>query len=70
MIQSRDLLKNFVDACTALREPLAAYLREQQPSPSCIISDMMHWWTGDIARELGISRLTFNGFCCFSSLAR
>ncbi|KAL6626848.1 hypothetical protein ACP70R_030574 [Stipagrostis hirtigluma subsp. patula] len=70
IIQSRDLFKNFIDACAALREPLAAHLRERQPPPSCIISDATHWWTADIARELGIPRLTFNGFCGFSSLAR
>ncbi|EMS57101.1 UDP-glycosyltransferase 73C7 [Triticum urartu] len=52
-------------------EPLMAYLLEQQRlPPSCIISDMVHWWTGDIARELGIPRLTFSGFCGFSSLVR
>ncbi|XP_003569538.4 UDP-glycosyltransferase 73C1 [Brachypodium distachyon] len=71
LVQSSDLLVNFLDACGALREPLAALLREQQhPPPSCIISDVMHWWTGDIARELGIPRLAFIGFCGFSSLAR
>lgn len=71
LVQSRDLLLNFMEACAALREPLAAHLREQQHlPPSCIISDMMHWWTGDIARELGIPRLAFIGFCGFSSLAR
>ncbi|KAF7028467.1 hypothetical protein CFC21_040387 [Triticum aestivum] len=71
MIQSKNLFLNFMEACAALQEPLMAYLREQQRSPpSCIISDMMHWWTGDIARELGIPRLTFSGFCGFSSLVR
>ncbi|CAD6233030.1 unnamed protein product [Miscanthus lutarioriparius] len=70
MIKSRDLFKNFMDACAALREPLVAYLSQQRQSPSCIISDMMHWWTGDIAREFGIPRLTFNGFCGFAYLAR
>lgn len=70
MLQSRDLFKNFMDACAALREPLAAYLREQEQPPSCIVSDMGHWWTGDIAREFGVPRLTFNGFCGFASLAR
>ncbi|KAG8053242.1 hypothetical protein GUJ93_ZPchr0001g33210 [Zizania palustris] len=63
MVPSKDLFKNFVEACGALREPLAACLRQQRPPPSCVISDVMHWWTGDIARELGIPRLTFNGFC-------
>ncbi|KAI4965406.1 hypothetical protein ZWY2020_054664 [Hordeum vulgare] len=71
MIQSKNLFLNFVEACAALQEPLMAYLRQQQRSPpSCIISDVMHWWTGDIARELGIPRLTFIGFCGFSSLVR
>ncbi|XBI25732.1 hypothetical protein VPH35_050598 [Triticum aestivum] len=69
MIQSKDLLSNFLEACTTLREPLKAHLHEQQQSPpSCIISDTMHWWTGDVARELGIPRLAFSGFCGFSSL--
>lgn len=68
MIQSKDLLLNFFEACAALREPLKAHLREQQQSPpSCIISDTMHWWTGDVARELGVPRLAFSGF---SSLVR
>ncbi|RLN23287.1 UDP-glycosyltransferase 73C6-like [Panicum miliaceum] len=70
MIQSRDLFRNFMEACAALREPLTAYLRQQHPSPSCIISDMSHWWTASIAREFGIPRLTFNGFCTFASLVR
>ncbi|KAL6626849.1 hypothetical protein ACP70R_030575 [Stipagrostis hirtigluma subsp. patula] len=69
MIPSRDQLLNFLEACAALREPLAAHLRETYPPPSCIISDFLHWWTGDIARELGVPRLMFNGFCSFSSLA-
>ncbi|KAI5005493.1 hypothetical protein ZWY2020_032736 [Hordeum vulgare] len=70
MIQSKNLFLNFVEACAALQEPLMAYLRQQQRSPpSCIISDVMHWWTGDIARELGILRLTFIGFVA-SSLVR
>ncbi|KAL6848016.1 hypothetical protein ACP4OV_022144 [Aristida adscensionis] len=70
LIPSGDLFKNFVDACVALRRPLAARLRELRPPPSCIISDVTHWWTGDIARELGIPSFTFNGSCGFSSLAR
>jgi len=71
MIQSKNLFLNFIEACAALQGPLMAYLRKQQHSPpSCIISDMMRWWTGDIARELGIPRLTFSGFCGFSSLVR
>ncbi|CAL4951929.1 unnamed protein product [Urochloa decumbens] len=70
MMQSKDLFKNFMEACAALGEPLTAYLRQQHPTPSCIISDVAHWWTADIATKFGIPRLTFNGFCGFASLAR
>ncbi|KAF0920416.1 hypothetical protein E2562_034864 [Oryza meyeriana var. granulata] len=70
MLQSTEHIRDFIKACGALQEPLAARLRQEWPPPSCIISDMMHWWTSDIARELGIPRLTFSGFCTFASLAR
>jgi UDP-glucosyl transferase 73C len=70
MIKSIDQFKNLMEACAALREPLTAYLRQQIPSPSCIISDVAHWWTAGIAREFGIPRLSFNGFCGFASLVR
>ncbi|VAH58342.1 hypothetical protein VPH35_043363 [Triticum aestivum] len=71
MIHATDLLSKFMKAIDALREPLMAHLREQQRlRQSCIISDMINWWTGDIARELGIPRLAYVGFCGFSSLIR
>ncbi|CAL5001660.1 unnamed protein product [Urochloa decumbens] len=73
MLGSKDLYGNFLDACAALRDPLAAFLREEQrrpPAPSCIVSDAMHWWTAGVARELGIPRLSFNGNCGFASLVR
>jgi UDP-glucosyl transferase 73C len=71
MIPAKDLLFNFMEACAALREPLKAHFLEQQHlPPSCIISDYFHWWTGDIARELAIPRLTFSGFSGYSSLVR
>uniref|UniRef100_A0ACD5YFP2 Uncharacterized protein n=1 Tax=Avena sativa TaxID=4498 RepID=A0ACD5YFP2_AVESA len=68
MVQGKDLLLNFMEACAALREPLKAHLRHS--APCCIVSDKMQWWTGDVARELGVPRVTFNGYCGFSSLAR
>uniref|UniRef100_A0A0D3EK83 Glycosyltransferase n=1 Tax=Oryza barthii TaxID=65489 RepID=A0A0D3EK83_9ORYZ len=70
MLQCKDDMRKFLEACGALREPLMARLRQHDLPPSCIVSDMMHWWTSDIARELGIPRLTFSGFCTFASLAR
>ncbi|BAB17060.1 putative UDP-glucose: flavonoid 7-O-glucosyltransferase [Oryza sativa Japonica Group] len=70
MLQCKDDMRKFLEACGALREPLMARLRQHDLPPSCIVSDMMHWWTSDIARELGIPWLTFSGFCTFASLAR
>ncbi|OEL28369.1 UDP-glycosyltransferase 73D1 [Dichanthelium oligosanthes] len=64
-----DLLGNFNDACAMLRAPLVAHLREDCSTPpaSCIVSDACHPWTGGVARELGVPRLAFDGFCAFSS---
>ncbi|KAJ3682556.1 hypothetical protein LUZ60_015129 [Juncus effusus] len=59
-----------MDACFLLKDPLIAYLQENDPPPNCIISDMSQAWTGDVAREFGIPRLYFIGFSAFSSLCR
>ncbi|KAL6630042.1 hypothetical protein ACP70R_029807 [Stipagrostis hirtigluma subsp. patula] len=66
------LLKNFNDACAMLRAPLVARLRDAAaagatPPASCVVSDACHPWTGAAARELGVPRLAFDGFCAFSS---
>ena len=62
------LLGNFNDACAMLRGPLVARLREgDTPPASCVVADACHPWTGDVARELGVPRLSFDGFCAFSS---
>ncbi|KAJ4771615.1 Glycosyltransferase [Rhynchospora pubera] len=63
-------LSTFVEASLQLQDPLISYLRENDPPPSCIISDMTHPWTGAIAREFGVPRLSFIGFSAFSSLVR
>uniref|UniRef100_A0A0D9WDE2 Glycosyltransferase n=1 Tax=Leersia perrieri TaxID=77586 RepID=A0A0D9WDE2_9ORYZ len=69
-VLEKDKVKKLTDAYSMLHEPLVLYLREQNVPPSCIISDLCQPWTGDVARELGIPRLMFNGFCAFSSLCR
>ncbi|XP_020089382.1 UDP-glycosyltransferase 73C3-like [Ananas comosus] len=71
VLPSSDLLASFWRACAMLREPLASHLRHNSPAPpTCIISDTGHPWTGDVAREFGIPRLTFLGFGAFASLVR
>jgi hypothetical protein len=69
-VLDREQLKKLTDAYGMLQEPLKLYLRAQNNLPSCIISDLCQPWTGDVARDLGIPRLMFNGFCAFSSLCR
>ncbi|KAG1335550.1 UDP-glycosyltransferase 73E1 [Cocos nucifera] len=69
-LPSNDHLKSFLDACALLREPLVLHLRAQKLHPSCIISDVWHPWTGDVAREFRIPRFAFNGFGGFSLLCR
>ncbi|RCV04939.1 hypothetical protein SETIT_1G041500v2 [Setaria italica] len=66
------LLGNFNHACAMLHAPLVARLRDDAaagsaPPASCVISDACHPWTGGVARELGVPRLAFDGFCTFSS---
>ncbi|KAK3140586.1 hypothetical protein QOZ80_5AG0402930 [Eleusine coracana subsp. coracana] len=69
-VLDKEQLKRLVDAYGMLHEPLKSYIHAQSNPPSCIISDLCQPWTGDVARELGIPRLMFNGFCAFSSLCR
>lgn len=69
-LPSNDHLNSFMNACALLREPLILHLKEQQLHPSCIISDVWHTWTGDVAREFRIPRFAFNGFGAFSLLCR
>ncbi|ONK80725.1 uncharacterized protein A4U43_C01F21040 [Asparagus officinalis] len=68
MLPSRDQLKNFFDAICMLRDPLILHLRAYKPLPTCIISDNIHYWTRDVAKEFNIPRLTFHGMGCFALL--
>ncbi|CAL9123635.1 unnamed protein product [Musa acuminata var. zebrina] len=69
-LPSQDHLDTFLRACAMLREPLTSHLRRHHLPPSCVISDAFYTWTGDMARELGVPRLVFNGYGCFTLLAR
>ncbi|KAG8647165.1 UDP-glycosyltransferase 73C1-like [Manihot esculenta] len=51
-----------------LLEPVQRLLEELKPRPSCIISDMCLPYTAQVARKIGVPRIAFNGFCCFSML--
>ncbi|XP_072994897.1 UDP-glycosyltransferase 73C6-like [Typha latifolia] len=72
--ENLDLLHNedhfvlFFQATALLRNPLASLLRQCQPLPTCLISDMCHPWTKDVASDLKIPRLIFHGTSCFALL--
>ncbi|XP_058114252.1 UDP-glycosyltransferase 73C12-like [Magnolia sinica] len=63
-----ELLTNFINAVNLLQQPIEKYLQEQQPCPSCIISDSSVVWTCETASKLEIPRIFFHGMCCFSLL--
>ncbi|GMH26308.1 hypothetical protein Nepgr_028151 [Nepenthes gracilis] len=66
MLPSLGLVMNFMIACGKLQEPLEQALREMNPPPDCIISDMGFPWTTQVAREFNVPRIAFHGTCCFS----
>jgi hypothetical protein len=52
-----------------LKESLILCLKEQHNLLTCIIADTNLPWVADVARELGIPRLVFNGSGAFPNLA-
>ncbi|XP_071908334.1 UDP-glycosyltransferase 73C4-like [Coffea arabica] len=68
MLPSIESGLNFFAAARLLRPSVEQRLSELKPSPSCILSDMCHPWTSQVARKFQVPRLVFHGFCCFSLL--
>ncbi|KAK8685541.1 hypothetical protein V6N13_041541 [Hibiscus sabdariffa] len=68
-LSSRDLLKKFYNALDMWREPLEQFLEQQNPLPSCIISDKCLSWTSEIAQKFNVPRIVFHGMGCFSLLS-
>ncbi|ONK80726.1 uncharacterized protein A4U43_C01F21050 [Asparagus officinalis] len=68
MLPSRGQLKSFIDAICMLRDPVILHLRAHRPHPTCVISDNIHYWARDVAREFNIPRLVFHGCGCFPLL--
>ncbi|KAJ4733153.1 Glycosyltransferase [Rhynchospora pubera] len=69
LLSGLDQIMKFVDASAMLKESLITCLKGQYHSPTCIIADTNQPWVGDVARELGIPRLAFNGSGAFPNLA-
>ncbi|KAF5179527.1 Glycosyltransferase [Thalictrum thalictroides] len=67
-LPSRDMVMKFFAAITMLQEPLEQAIKEMDPMPSCIVSDMLFPWTNDTANKFDIPRLIFHGVSCFSLL--
>ncbi|XP_075491969.1 UDP-glycosyltransferase 73D1-like [Primulina tabacum] len=67
-VPSRDLIRKFYTALDMLQGPLEKYLQENDPPPSCIISDKCLCWTSKLAKTFKVPRVVFHGMCCFSLL--
>lgn len=68
-LPSRDMLRSFFAAVDMLQTPLEQLLEQQEPPPSCIISDKCLYWTAETARKFNAPRLVFHPMCCFSLLS-
>nr|WIW42862.1 UDP-glycosyltransferase [Nicotiana tabacum] len=68
MLQSIDMMKNFFLATQMLESQVVDLLRELNPLPSCLISDMCFPWTTNVAKRFDIPRIVFHGMCSFSLL--
>ncbi|KAG6497387.1 UDP-glycosyltransferase 73C6-like [Zingiber officinale] len=65
LVMETEKIDKFFLAASMLTEPLVAYLRQQWPKPTCLVSDSSNPWTRDVARELGLLRFIFHGPSCF-----
>lgn len=68
MLPSLNMAANFFVALSLLRQEVEQSLKEVNPKPSCLISDMGLPWTTQIAKRFDIPRFVFHGTCCFSLL--
>ncbi|KAK4749313.1 hypothetical protein SAY87_026762 [Trapa incisa] len=69
-LPSMALVRNFMAATEMLRLPIERRIREDAatPPPSCIVSDRNLAWTADLADDLDIPRVVFDGMSCFTHL--
>ncbi|KDP29204.1 hypothetical protein JCGZ_16593 [Jatropha curcas] len=65
MLPSLSIGNEFFLATNQFQESVERLLQELKPNPKCIISDMCLPYTSQIASNLGIPRIAFNGFSCF-----
>nr|UAJ48098.1 flavonoid O-glycosyltransferase UGT73BQ1 [Scutellaria baicalensis] len=56
---SFEMSLRFLEAMDLLQQPVEKILA--QGNPDCIISGAFFWWTTDLARSLGVPRITFYG---------
>ncbi|KAL6574909.1 hypothetical protein OROMI_012194 [Orobanche minor] len=67
-IPSIDESLKFFKATAMLEHQVEEILRNLDPCPVCLISDMCFPWTTDVSVRLGIPRVVFHGTSCFSLL--
>lgn len=68
LLPSANYFTNFFTATCLLQKPVEDRVKELKPTPTCMIADMCLPWTADVARMLGIPRISFHGMGCFCLL--
>ncbi|GER54276.1 UDP-Glycosyltransferase superfamily protein [Striga asiatica] len=56
----------FLKATTLLEDRVEQILRNLEPRPACLISDMCFMWSAAVATRLRIPRIVFHGPSCFA----
>ncbi|KAH7512042.1 hypothetical protein FEM48_Zijuj12G0048500 [Ziziphus jujuba var. spinosa] len=68
LLPSSNYLINFFTGLDMLQKPVEDIVKELTPPPNCMIADMCFPWTIEVARMLGIPRISFHGLGCFCLL--
>jgi len=63
-VTDADQLANVFHATTTLQTPIQNFVEENPPD--CIVADFLFPWVDDLAKNLKIPRLAFNGFSLFT----
>ncbi|TKY54071.1 Scopoletin glucosyltransferase [Spatholobus suberectus] len=66
-VTALDEAYRILTATTLLREPIHNFV--ERDLPDCIVADYIYTWVDDLAKELQIPRLVFNGFSLFAICA-
>ncbi|KAK8561969.1 hypothetical protein V6N13_148895 [Hibiscus sabdariffa] len=68
MVHSMEDFRRFFIAANKMEEAVEKLFEKLTPRPNCIVSDICLYYTHTIATRFKVTRIHFNGFCCFCIL--